>query len=383
MMISSKLIKKIFGIIFISISLTCCNETKYNTKPKQHIINQEIKLEEKLNKEEIIKVALLLPLSGDYKHIGNSLLDAATLAIENNKNKNILLSYFDTEEAPFAARNAALKAAKDGVDIIVGPLLSKDVKEILPIVKQHNIKTLTFSNNRQLAAEGVYVFGFTVEDQIRRILEYCIVNNYSDFYVALPKGFSGSIAAQEVKSILMSNNLAFNKLEFYDHTKDESIKMAASSISIAIKNSTAPDNKKVLFVADDLGNLAKIVGELGNQGLDSSKIKLISTGQIEGNNNSYLQFLDGLWFAGARNDQSVIFEYLFKDQFSYKPARIATLAYDAISLIARTGLKEENIYHDSGFVGVDGTFKFNVNKIVERKLSIIAVHSGEFQIISN
>ncbi|PIR33647.1 MAG: hypothetical protein COV36_02365, partial [Alphaproteobacteria bacterium CG11_big_fil_rev_8_21_14_0_20_44_7] len=105
------------------------------------------------------KIGILVPLSGGAQKIGQSLLDAAQMAVMDNSQQKIALVPYDTKSTPQGASEAAGKAVTDGVDIIIGPLFSNSVRQIAPIAREANIPVIAFSNNKSVAGDGVYILG--------------------------------------------------------------------------------------------------------------------------------------------------------------------------------------------------------------------------------
>ena len=74
-------------------------------------------------KNKILKVGLLAPLSGEYKELGNSLLYSLQLALEEIDDENISIIPRDSGFNNDEKLNAAIKEIKSqGVNIIIGPI---------------------------------------------------------------------------------------------------------------------------------------------------------------------------------------------------------------------------------------------------------------------
>ena len=79
----------------------------------------------------VLKIGLLAPLSGEYKNLGDSLLYSLQLALDEINDKNVFLiprdSGFDDPEK----LNKAVKEIKSqGAKIIIGPINYKDFNEV-------------------------------------------------------------------------------------------------------------------------------------------------------------------------------------------------------------------------------------------------------------
>ncbi|MEC8263590.1 MAG: penicillin-binding protein activator, partial [Pseudomonadota bacterium] len=92
----------------------------------------------------IMRIALLVPKSGENAVLGNELQRGAELALFSLRNSQIELLVFDTVEegAGVAAREAVVAEA----DIIVGPLFSDAVVSARQVAASHGVPMLALSN---------------------------------------------------------------------------------------------------------------------------------------------------------------------------------------------------------------------------------------------
>jgi ABC-type branched-subunit amino acid transport system substrate-binding protein len=118
------------------------------------------------------KVALLLPLSapGHAGLIANSLKKSAELALHGPGSADVDLIVRDDRGTPDGARLAAREAVDAGAEIIIGPLFSKSVTAAAPIAHQANLPMLAFSNDEQVAGNGVYLVSFLNRPEVEKPL---------------------------------------------------------------------------------------------------------------------------------------------------------------------------------------------------------------------
>jgi branched-chain amino acid transport system substrate-binding protein len=94
--------------------------------------------------------------------------------------------------------------------------------------------------------------------------------------------------------------------------------------------------------------------------------------------------LRGGWFAGPDLSARTAFETAYESSYGSEPSRIASLAYDAMSLAAHLdggerGFSREAIEEDQGFLGADGLFRFRATGMIERGLAIYEMRSRGFR----
>ena len=97
-------------------------------------INKEIETEkfgektlDNIEFGEIVKIGILLPLTGENKTLGRSISNALEMALFETKSKNIKLLFKDSGDSLEKATEAALESVKEGASIIIGPIFSFQV----------------------------------------------------------------------------------------------------------------------------------------------------------------------------------------------------------------------------------------------------------------
>ena len=77
--------------------------------------------------ENKIKIGLIVPLTGEYKNIGNSILKSTRLAINKIDNNRIEIIPRDTKFNPETALKVSRELYEQGVRIIIGPVFNKNL----------------------------------------------------------------------------------------------------------------------------------------------------------------------------------------------------------------------------------------------------------------
>jgi hypothetical protein len=90
--------------------------------------------------------------------------------------------------------------------------------------------------------------------------------------------------------------------------------------------------------------------------------------------------LAGAWYAAPNDSQWRGFAERYASTYGGRPPRIASLAYDAMSLVALLAkgepyqrYTEKAITDPNGFAGVDGIFRFRFDGAIERGLQVMEV----------
>ena len=138
------------------------------------------------------------------------------------------------------------------------------------------------------------------------------------------------------------------------------------------------------------GPILRAIGpDLSFSGLDKNKVKLLGTGLWDDPTIAREDTLLGGWFAAPEPDAANAFNNRYHDAFGSNPPQLASLAYDAVALIALMSGGEP--YHrftqaalmdPNGFAGVDGIFRFNADGTSERGLAVLEVQPDGFHVVS-
>ncbi len=363
-----------------------------------------------------IKVGVLLPLSGPGSQVGPDLMDAASMALFDLGDKRLVLIPRDTRGTPEGAAAAATAVLSQGVELIIGPLLSSSVQAVTPLAQDANVPVIGFSSDRNAAAQGTYLLSFTPHQEIDRIVGYARQSGILTFAALLPDSDYGRAVEQGLFAALDRHGGELMQIEFYPASGvgvDEAVKRVAriGKRKSALARRRAELRQQGTAAAQrELRRLESEVA-LGELGLDA--IILADGGLLLTQLAPYLQYYDvnldrvrllgtGLWY-----DRSILrepalkggwfaapdpvgfdnFAVRFKETYGKQPPRIASLAYDAAAIAAvlaqRPGspkFSNEIFQQNGGFDGKDGVFRFRDDGNAERGLSVLEVRSDGFHV---
>ena len=119
--------------------------------------------------EEKIKIGLIIPLSGEYKEIGESILNSTRLAINKIDNKSILIIPRDTRSNPDTTFKVAKELHALGVKIIIGPVFNKN---LIYLNELDEVIFLSLSNKILNNPKNVITAGINAISQINTIKEF-------------------------------------------------------------------------------------------------------------------------------------------------------------------------------------------------------------------
>ena len=149
-----------------------------------------------------VRVGAILPLTqnGDPSVIGQSLRNAAQLAVEESGASDITLMIVDDHSTPDGAAQAAQQVVGAGAEIIVGPLFAADVVQAARAAKSADRPMIAFSTDTTVASRGVYLLSFLIESYVDRIVDYAATHGKKSFAVLAPESDYGNVAVSEFQA---------------------------------------------------------------------------------------------------------------------------------------------------------------------------------------
>ena len=345
-----------------------------------------------------MKVALLVPLSGDSAPIGNSMLDASSLALYDTYlaadpasiHTQIVIMPKDTGNTPADTAKAAREALDQGAQLIIGPLFSQSVTAVAPLARERGVKMITFSNNKAVAGNGAYVFGFLPEQQVERMAEFAFLHNYPRVAVLAPNDAYGSKVKETHKEIYTKKGGLVSPAELYAPSP-ANIDAAVARLAASYTNTPEDRRFQAIFLADAGFQLKTIIDSLKRHNIDLSKVKLLGTGLWDSEDISKIPEMNGAWFSSSPPEDYKIFARRFQTSYGYKPARLSSLSYDAVALVAMlampmttsTSLDDKLLTNREGYLSpANSLFRFKPNGTADRRLAVLEITPNGFKVIS-
>jgi ABC-type branched-subunit amino acid transport system substrate-binding protein len=329
-----------------------------------------------------IKVALLLPLTGSpgTTEVAKGLRQAGELALVEFDNPNILLVAKDTKGTPDGARAAAEEAVKAGAEIILGPLFAREVAAVTPVARRVNVPVVAFSSDQSVAGNGTYLLSFLAGQDVSRIVAHATSQGKRSFAALIPDGAYGKIVDAQFREAVQRQGGRIAALHTYPADANGMLE-PVRKVRDTIKRSAA-DGMQVdaLFIPAGQDALPAIASLLPYNDIDTRSIKLIGTSDWDYANVGREDVLVGGWFPAPDPKGWNEFSQRYAKAYGTAPPRLASLAYDAVSLaVALSGSSrgdrytEANLTRASGFAGIDGLFRLRANGTSERGLAILEV----------
>jgi ABC-type branched-subunit amino acid transport system substrate-binding protein len=320
-----------------------------------------------------VKVGLILPLSasGNAGVAATSMKNAAEMALAEFQNPNVQILIKDDGGSPSGAQAGAQQAVDEGAEIILGPLFAASVPAVAQVARTRGISVIAFSTDSSVAGRGVFLLSFLPESDVNRIVEYSASIGKKSFAALLPDNAYGNVVEAAFKTAVSRRGGRIAAFEKYGADRSAPARTVAQALGSA----------DTLMIADDGDSVAATAEALTAAGANLRNIQLLGTGLWDNPRVFSNPNLQGGLYAAPDPSGFRAFSGRYRTRYGNEPVRTATLAYDAVALVAalaRQGgqrFSQDVLTNPSGFAGIDGLFRFRSDGTNERGLAVMRVGS--------
>ena len=322
-----------------------------------------------------VKVGLILPLSGSGNAgvAAQSMKNAAEMALAEFQNPNIQLLIKDDSGNPQGAAQGAQQALEEGAEIILGPLFALSVPSTAQVARTRSVSVIAFSTDSSIAGRGVFLLSFLPESDINRIVEYSASIGKKSFAALLPDNAYGNVVEVAFKQSVGRRGGRIVAFEKYGADRATPARNVAQALGQA----------DALLIADDGDSVVATAEALAGAGANLRNIQLLGTGLWDNPRLFASASLQGGLYAAPDPAGFRAFAGRYRTRFGGEPVRTATLAYDAVALVAALArtqgaqrFSQDVLTNPSGFSGIDGLFRFRPDGTNERGLAVMRVGNG-------
>lgn len=320
------------------------------------------------------RVALLVPMSGSNAGAGQSIANAATMALLDTNAANLRITTYDTAQGP---REAARKAVADGNRLILGPLMGGEIAPVMAEARPARIPVISFSNDSGAATPGAFLMGQMPEQSIARTVRYVRAKGAQSFAILAPEGEYGERAQAALRAAVARHGGRFAGAESYARGN--------TSVVSAAQRLKARGGYDSVLIADGARLSAQAAGQLR-----APNVRLLGTELWSGEASiARSPALGGAVFSAVSDARYKRFSDSYQARFGAAPYRIATLGYDAVLLTLRVAREwqpgrafpTDKLGDAGGFLGLDGAFRFGRDGVVERAMEVREVRGGAITVV--
>lgn len=260
----------------------------YPSHSAAYMLPTELKDVLNYRQSQVKHIAVLLPLSGNAKPIGDIILKGFNDA---RGNSTVQVSTYDTMSG-IAIPDLILQAKTNGADAVVGPLVKSNVDSVLN-ANTTGLKVLTLNNTANAqSTDNVCYYGLSPEAEARSAANKMWNDNIRTPLLVVPQNDLGqrTAAAFNLRWQQLSGTDA--QTQFYNDSTE--ILSALQSGLITTVNNVNP----AIYIVADNQELLEIKNAINNAGY-TSQLALYASSRSNNPNNGpdYRVTMDGLKFS--------------------------------------------------------------------------------------
>jgi len=392
--------KKLITFSILAYLLFTINSSAVNQNTNENIANDA----------EILKIGVLVPLSGEFKQIGLSVLRSVQMAVHELNDVNVKIYPKNNKNNSIDSYLGAKELESLGVKIIIGPIFYENIEKLNEL---NNITFISLTNQTQKLPKNVLAFGINIESQINAITKYLIDKKITKTILLLPE----SEFSAQIKPIIKNNNFKFFKTFSYKTNPKEitgeveritDYRQRKINLKARIKKLEKSDLEKdkneleklkerytlgnvdfsSVFIADFGESLKSVLTSFSYTDVSNEDVQFITLNQWFDESLFNEKSFQNLIFPGIDLVNFNKFNKKYFKKFDEPAIEISILAFDAIGLIYlmwngnKSNFKIDKISTKDGFKGLHGEFmiknnasqqKLKIYKIVEKKFIKVKV----------
>lgn len=345
----------------------------------------------------VIRVGLLVPLSGEYAALGAEIRQSVEMALFKINNPKIEVLFLDTK-AGEAAGNAAMTGIENDVDIFIGPLFTEAVKQARVVIDQVNDAAsrppmLLLSNNVDVAGNDRWLLGYLPEQQLDGLLGHAVSAGKRRFALIGQNSLFGQRLLNHASQRLADFGLkpeAVRVLSDGELADETNLKNAIRDFTRyvpPVDDAPLPDSPfdAVIFAGDPAFALrtAPVLAYY-----DVGPDRALYLGNALWNQQQLLgePSLQGALFSTRPSNLDLRFDADWKEIWPEPAGQLARVGFDAMALVAALAKSADRdwakqLVTNSGFQGYSGAFRLLPNGRNVRSFELRKIDKGQSKII--
>ena len=355
---------------------------------------------------EKIKIGLIVPLSGEYKLIGKSIVRSVRLAVNKINDHKIEIIPRDTKSNPEETLRVSQELRNLGIKIIIGPVFNENVKYLNQI---NEVTFLSFTNKIYGNPKNVISSGVNAISQINTIKKFQKEFGLERSIFLIPN----SDYKNEIEEAIKSTKIKLKEKFIYDidptlltsqienltrykirkqNLKDEinrienseEINKDSKIEKLKKKDTLGGINFDSVIIGDFDENLKSVATSLLYTDVSSKRISYITLNQWFDESLIKETNLQPIYFPSINKENYDEFKKLYYKNYEEYPNQISFLSYDLIGLVYfliyknNFRLNENIFYNKNKFKGKIGIFEIDKNNITHQ-LNFYSVEDKTFK----
>ncbi len=356
---------------------------------------------------ENINIGLIVPLSGEFKEIGKTIVNTTRLAINSIDDERIKILPRDSKSSAEETLRVASDLYKNNnVKIIIGPIFNSSTKYLNDLPE---VTFISFTNKLINNKSNIISAGVNSVSQVEAIIKFQKIKNLERTFFLIPNNeykleIENAISVTKIKlkdkfiydSDPTKLTAQIEKVTRYPQRKqnliDEIEKLEISNDpkkDIRIEKLKKRDtlggiNFDSVIIADFDENLKSVATSLLYTDVSSRRVSYISLNQWFDKSILEETSLQPIFFPSVNKNNYEKYIKEYKKYFNDTPNQISFLSYDILGLVYYLLLQndfvvENEMFNEKNkFRGKTGVFKINKNNITH-ELSFYSVENKKFK----
>jgi len=355
--------------------------------------------------ENLLKIGVLAPFSGEFKDLGEAVLYSVNLALHDIGDESIKIYPKDSGSNKEKIHKSCEEFRSEGIKIIIGPTDSEFINELNNF---DDLFFLSLSNIDSNFKNNVIMMGINLESQLIAIKKFIEKNKKKKTVILYPNNNYAKYVEKNLNLVNFKNKKLFKysedpkkltsqieKLTDYKRRKRNLEyrikKLEKSDLNQDLKELNELKQKHTLgkvkfdsIVIIDFGNgLKSVLTSLAYTDVLEKDVLIISANQWFDETILSESSIKNFYFPSINLRNLEKFRKKFYESYNYKPNEITILSYDSVGLVYYLWKKNIKINSIKDFnmkneiKGKIGNFKISENKVIQ-ELKIYNLSNNTF-----
>ena len=359
----------------------------------------------KIFAEDKIRIGLVVPLSGEYSTIGDSIIKSTRLALNKINDEKFEIVPGDTKANPIDTLKASKALYDQGIKIIIGPVFNESTKYLDEL---NNVTFISLTNKIYGNPPNVISAGVNAISQLQTIDKFRNLNEIQRTIFLIPK----SDYRKEVEQAIKKTKLKLKDKYFYDMdptlltsqiekvTRYPERKQNLLNEIERIENSSLINKEKKLeelnkkdtlgginfdsvIIADFGESLKSVATSLLYTDVSSKRISYITLNQWFDNSLLKEYSLQPIYFPSINKENFELFKVEYNNAYNKKANQLSFLSYDLVGLVyfliySNNFDQDKKIFYEKNkFKGKIGIFEIDKNTITHQ-LNFYSINDEKF-----
>ncbi len=359
----------------------------------------------KIFAEDKIRIGLVVPLSGEYSTIGDSIIKSTRLALNKINDEKFEIVPEDTKANPIDALKVSKALYDQGIKIIIGPVFNESTKYLDEL---NDVTFISLTNKIYGNPPNVISAGVNAISQLQTIDKFRNLNEIQRTIFLIPK----SDYRKEVEQAIKKTKLKLKDKYFYDMdptlltsqiekvTRYPERKQNLINEIERIENSSLINKEKKLeelnkkdtlgginfdsvIIADFGESLKSVATSLLYTDVSSKRISYITLNQWFDNSLLKENSLQPIYFPSINKENFELFKVEYNNAYKKKANQLSFLSYDLVGLVyfliySNNFDQDKKIFYEKNkFKGKIGIFEIDKNTITHQ-LNFYSINDEKF-----